>query len=144
MFLIKHFLIVIFIAYFSRLQKRTRLRKRLSRFCIFLNFIFPIRLGNNIFVITTFWGGPLTTWGKPFFFFCIRPPLGLLPVLGPLEWYVTPTLEAALLISSRAGADLGQKSVYWMKNGRLSKPSHHGWMWGKHIACLDKNQIRVF
>ena len=40
-------------------------------------------------------------------FFCIRPPLGLLPVLGPLERYVTPTLDAALLVSSRAGADLG-------------------------------------
>ena len=30
------------------------------------------------------------------FFFGIRPPLGLLPVLGPLEWYMTPTLDAAL------------------------------------------------
>ena len=31
-------------------------------------------------------------------------------MLGPLEWYVTPTLDAALLICSRAGADLGQMS----------------------------------
>ena len=31
-------------------------------------------------------------------------------MLGPLEQYVTPTLDAALLISSRAGADLGQIS----------------------------------
>ena len=42
-------------------------------------------------------------------FFCIRP-LGLLPVLGPLERYMTPTLDSALLISSRAGADLGRTS----------------------------------
>ena len=41
------------------------------------------------------------------FFLSICPPLGLLPVLGPLERYATPTLDAALLISSRAGADLG-------------------------------------
>ena len=33
---------------------------------------------------------------------------GLLPVLGPLEQYMTPTLDAALLSSSRAGADLGR------------------------------------
>ena len=43
-------------------------------------------------------------------FFSIRPPLGLLPVLGPLEWYLMPTLDAALLISSRVGADLGGMS----------------------------------
>ena len=41
-------------------------------------------------------------------FFSIRPPPGLLPLLGPLERYVMPTIDAALLISSRAGADLGQ------------------------------------
>ena len=40
--------------------------------------------------------------------FSIRPPPGLLPVLGRLERYMTPTLDSALLISSRAGADLGQ------------------------------------
>ena len=39
-------------------------------------------------------------------FFSFRPPPGLLPVLGPLERYVTPTLDAALLITSRAGADV--------------------------------------
>ena len=43
-------------------------------------------------------------------FFCIPPPPGLLPVLGLLEWYMTPTLDSALLISSRAGADLGRTS----------------------------------
>ena len=40
----------------------------------------------------------------------ICPPPGLLPVLGPLEQYVTPTLDTALLISSRVGADLGRMS----------------------------------
>ena len=50
------------------------------------------------------------------YFFCIRPPPGLLPVLGPLTRNMTPTLDAALLMcgspewgkatSSRAGADL--------------------------------------
>ena len=43
-----------------------------------------------------------------FFFISIRPPPGLLPVLGPLELYMTPTLDAALQCSSRAGSDLGQ------------------------------------
>ena len=32
-----------------------------------------------------------------FFLFSIHPPPGLLPVLGPLKWYMTPTLDAALL-----------------------------------------------
>ena len=36
--------------------------------------------------------------------FCIGPPLGLFPMLGPLERYKTYTLDSALLISSRAGA----------------------------------------
>ena len=44
------------------------------------------------------------------FLFSIRPPLGFLPVLGPLEWYMTATLDSALLNSSRAGADLGRAS----------------------------------
>ena len=35
-----------------------------------------------------------------FVFFGICPPPGLLPVLGPCEQYMTPTLDAALLISS--------------------------------------------
>ena len=120
-------------------------------------------------------------------FFFIPPPPELLPVLGPLEWYVTPTLIAALLCSSRTGSDLGRMSdglrsfvnwvssfpysgttiiagplspykfgsinspqacfnplfptfkhrIYWMKNGRLSKPSHPGWMLDKVIfKCL--------
>ena len=43
-------------------------------------------------------------------FFCIRPPPGFLPVLGLLEWYMTPTLDVALLSSSRVGADLGRTS----------------------------------
>ena len=44
------------------------------------------------------------------FFFSIRLPPGLLPVLGLLERYMTPTLDAALLSSSRAGANLGRTS----------------------------------
>ena len=45
-----------------------------------------------------------------FFCFSIHPPPELLPVLGPLELYMTPTLDVALLCSSRAGSDLGRKS----------------------------------
>ena len=41
------------------------------------------------------------TTSLPNVFFCIHPPPGLLPVLGQLERYMTPTLNAALLISSR-------------------------------------------
>ena len=43
-------------------------------------------------------------------FFCIRPPPGLLPVLGPLKRYMTPKLDSALLCSSGAGADPGRTS----------------------------------
>ena len=43
----------------------------------------------------------------PSFFFGICPSPVLLPVSGPCERYMTPTLDAALLISSRAGADPG-------------------------------------
>ena len=35
------------------------------------------------------------------FFIIVHPPPELLPVLGPLERYVTPTLDTALLCSSR-------------------------------------------
>ena len=34
--------------------------------------------------------------------FCICPPPELLPVLGPLERYMTPKLDAPLLYSSRS------------------------------------------
>ena len=43
------------------------------------------------------------------YFFCICPSPELLPVLGPLDLYMTPTLDAALQRSSRAGSDLGRK-----------------------------------
>ena len=46
----------------------------------------------------------------PPFFFSIRPSPGLFPVLGLLERNMTPTLDAALLSSSRAVADLGRTS----------------------------------
>ena len=42
--------------------------------------------------------------------FSIHPPPGLLPELGLLERYMTPTLDSALLCCSRAGADLGRAS----------------------------------
>ena len=31
-------------------------------------------------------------------------------MLGPLEWYMTPTIDAALFSRSKAGADLGRTS----------------------------------
>ena len=43
-------------------------------------------------------------------FLSICLPPGFLPVLGPLERYMIPTLDAALLCSCRAGADLGRMS----------------------------------
>ena len=47
-------------------------------------------------------GGSQTKWPQQFF--------NSLIVLGPLERYMKPTLDAALLISSRAVADLGGTS----------------------------------
>ena len=41
------------------------------------------------------------------FFFGICPPPGLLHVMGPCERYMTPTLDAALLMISRVGTDPG-------------------------------------
>ena len=52
-------------------------------------------------------------YSLPFF------PPGLLPVLGPLESYMMPTLDAALLISYRAGAGLGRTSDRFEKLGQL-------------------------
>ena len=58
------------------------------------------------------------------FFIQDPPPPGLLPVLGPLERYLTPTLDAALLCSSMAGADLGQRKgpgvLHWELRHSLS------------------------
>ena len=42
--------------------------------------------------------------------FFIHLPSELLPVLGPWNSDVMPTLDAALLFSSRAGSDLGRES----------------------------------
>ena len=44
---------------------------------------------------------------KVLLFFKYLPSSRLLPVLGPLERNMTPTLDTALLCSSRAGSDLG-------------------------------------
>ena len=49
------------------------------------------------------------------FFLSIRSPPGLLPVLGLLERYMTPTLDTAHLCSSRAGSDLGRTSD-WLRS----------------------------
>ena len=46
-----------------------------------------------------------------FFTFC--PPPGLLLMLGPLERYMTPTLDTAMLYSSRVGSDLGHTSDWF-------------------------------
>ena len=47
------------------------------------------------------------------FFLGICPSQGLLlPVLGPCERYMTPTIDVALLISSRAGTDRGLSSDF--------------------------------
>ena len=61
-------------------------------------------LKNKVFIFICV---SLARWGSEYrTFFSIHPSPGLLPVLGPLERYMTPTLNAALLISSRAGADV--------------------------------------
>ena len=44
--------------------------------------------------------------------FIIRPPPELLPVLGRWNGDVMPTLDAALLCSSRAGSNLGRVSGF--------------------------------
>ena len=48
-------------------------------------------------------------------FLSICPPPELLPVLGLLEQYMTPTLDAAVQCSSRAGSDLGRKLDRFVK-----------------------------
>ena len=52
------------------------------------------------------------------FFLSVRFPPELLPVLGLLEQYVKPTLDVALLCSSRAGSDLMHKQygVYFVRH----------------------------
>ena len=55
-------------------------------------------------------GQDLNYHAEPHFFLSVRLSPELLPVLGPLERY-KPTLDTALLCSSRAGSDLGCMSV---------------------------------
>ena len=61
-------------------------------------------------------------------------------MLGPLEWYLTPTLDADLLCSSRAGFDLGCTSD-WLRsfvNWVSSFPSiliRGGWANVQLILC---------
>ena len=45
------------------------------------------------------------------FFFKYVPSSGIAPCVGPAGTVQTPTLDVALLSSSRAGADLGQMSA---------------------------------
>ena len=65
-------------------------------------------------------------------FFSICSPPGLLPVLWPREWYMTPTLDSALLCSSRAGTDLGRASdrfrsfVNWVSSIPNKSSPHAG------------------
>ena len=47
--------------------------------------------------------------------FLLVPPPELLPVLGPLEQYMMPTLDAALLCSPMVGSDLGHMSD-WLRS----------------------------
>ena len=74
------------------------------------------------------------------FFFSYLPPPGLLPVLGLLEWYMTPTLDAALLCSSWFSFDLGCTSD-WLRsfvNWVSSFPSilsRGGWANVQLIIC---------
>ena len=49
-------------------------------------------------------------------------------MLGPCEWYMTPTLDAALLISSRAGTDPGLSSAITEKK----------WLTELFFLLLDK------
>ena len=101
---------------------RNNIKKRYRGTCKFLGlclvcraFSIPVKayapLPANCHLAT--WFPPAVSillWHHSFylFLFSIRPPPELLPVLGPLEWYMTSTLDAALLYSSRAGSDLGQ------------------------------------
>ena len=57
-------------------------------------------------------------------FFSTRPPPELLSVLGRLEQYMTRTLDAALLCTSRAGSDLGSKSD-WLRSIYIERV-HYG------------------
>ena len=78
-------------------------------------------------------------------FFCIRPSPGLLPVLGPLEQYMKPTLDAALLSSCLRHVSLtleiGPGILHWELQHSLSatersmhhtysgfKPTEAGWL----------------
>ena len=51
-----------------------------------------------------------------FFTFFYPPSSGIAPCVGTAGRYMTPTLDAALLSSSRACADLGQTSDYYCVN----------------------------
>ena len=85
------------------------------------------------------------------FFYSIRPTLEFLPVLGPLERYMKPKLDAALLCSSRQVliwviSQIGlSRFVDWVS----SFPSRaQMFLWGKRRQCcmrihLSKNHNRI-
>ena len=52
----------------------------------------------------------INLFNQAHFFLIICPPLELLPLLGPWQQWVPPTLDASLLCSSTAGSDLGLES----------------------------------
>ena len=66
-------------------------------------------------------------------FFSIYP-LELLPVLGQLEQHMTPTLDAALLYSSRVGSDLGRKSDRFEELCQLGFPHSQFYYWAIDIV----------
>ena len=70
-------------------------------------------------------------------FYSIRPPPGLLSVLGTLEWYMTPTLDAVLLCSSRAGSDLG-RMLDWLRSF-VNSDTHFGRVISQ---SMDKQWVR--
>ena len=78
--------------------------------CKFLTFFTKTCCKRRLIFAESF-ADTLYLWDEKLIFFCFRGPPGLLSVLGPLERYVMPSLDAALLINSRAGADLGRMSV---------------------------------
>ena len=73
-----------------------------SNTCVHLQFV-----NNHILDLEQKFQNFLSFLNYRFFLNIIRPPPELLPVLGPLERYVTTTLDTALLCSSRAGSHLG-------------------------------------
>ena len=107
---------------------------------ITLETIIDVKLYVVLFSLSARCSRDLNTWNlktraiqKPtffylFFLFSIRPPPGLLPVLGPLMRYLTYD-------PSGIRSTVRRCRIYWMKNWRLSEPSHHGWI---NRPCISR------